>query len=883
MKKQDKDIQPPKWSLRLLRLFVRKDYREEIEGDMEELFYNNAQNFSYGKAKRIYAWETLGLVRSSLLKRWNKVHSINQYAMIKNYFTIGFRHIVRHKFFSAINILCLTIGITFSLLIGVYVLNQYNINASLKNVNNQYIIKSNWKVKEMGLDVTTFGPLAKTLKEEYPTLVANYYRFNPVTNVVSAGDKSFKENISIGDTSFISQYGFEVLYGNKQHPFADNNSAAITETMAMKLFGKKNAINNIFSVLTTHDGEKQDYKVSAVLKDISFNSITWLLGETYSVYVPTVGNRYYTGGDPAEGWNSAYEVSMIELQPGKTPKDLIIPLRQVLAKYTPENVQQNLTIEPAPVKDYYLDDHDGAARKMIMILSLTAVFILLMAVINFVNINIGTSSYRLKEIGLRKVFGSEKRQLILQFIIEAIALTPIAAILSLIAYELLRSVFSQVLNTNFQSIIHFNAKTIFYLLVLVLTTGFIAGVYPAFVLSSSKVINAVKGKIDTAKGGLALRKIMLTVQFTLAIVVFICALTVSKQVSYVFKKDIGYNKEQVIVITAFPKQWDSIGINRMTEIKNALMRLPSVKDASLSFEIPDRKPPNSTDMQPVNGDGRTVLITSCGADENYAATFGLKVLSGACFAQSGGYIPQQIVLNESAVKALGLPVESAVGKQVNIPSSPGVVLTVAGVVKDFNYSSLQEKIEPIAFFHVKDAQSYRYLSLKLNAQNMGEAVAGIRNKWKELSPGSPFEYIFMDEKFQSLYQSELQLKKASGIATILNLVIVFLGIFGVVTFTLIKRTKEIAVRKVLGADIKSIIVLFAKDYAWLMLLANIIAWPLSYLIADKWLQSYAYRITQDITPYLAVCLFIFFSAFLMIAIQCFKAGLANPVKSLRTE
>lgn len=813
-----------------------------------------------------------------------KNYPLNQYAMIKNYFTLGFRHILRHKFFSSINILCLAIGITFSLIIGVYVVNQYGINASLKNVNNQYIIKSNWKVKEMGLDITTFGSLAKTMREEYPTLVANYYRFNPVTNVVSAGDKNFKENIAIGDTTFINMYGFEVLYGNKQHPFADNNSAAITETMAMKLFGEKNAVNKVLSVLTTHDGEKQDYKVTAVLKDIPYNSVTYLLGETYSVYVPTVGNRYYSGGgDPGEDWNSPYEVARIELQPGKTPKDLAIPFKQVLAKYTPEKVQQNLTVELASVKNYYLNENDGAARRMIMILSLAALFILLMAVINFVNINIGTSSYRLKEIGLRKVFGGEKKQLILQFVIEAIALTLIAAILSLLAYELLRSVFSQVLNTKLPSIIHFNLKTLLYLVVLILITGFIAGIYPAFVLSSSRVINAVKGKIDTAKGGLTLRKIMLTVQFTLAIIVFICALTVSKQVSYVFNKDIGYNKEQVLVITAFPKQWDSVGINRMIGIKNALKQLPSVKNASLSFEIPDRKPPNSFDLQPVNGDGRNVLITACGADENYAATFGLKVLSGSCFAQSGGYIPQQTVLNESAVKALGLSVESAVGKQVSIPSSPGTTLTIAGVVKDFNYSSLQDKIGPIAFFHVKDARSYRYLSLKLNTANMGEAVTSIRNKWKELSPNSPFEYIFMDEKFQSLYQSELQLKKASGIATILNLVIVFLGIFGVVTFTLIKRTKEIAVRKVLGADIKSIIVLFAKDYAWLMLIANVIAWPVTYLLTSKWLEGYAYRINQDVIPYLIVCLFVFITAFAMIAVQCFKAGLANPLKSLRTE
>lgn len=803
--------------------------------------------------------------------------------MLKNYLTIALRHLGRHKFFSIINIACLALGITFSMIIGIYVFNQEGINAGLRNVSNQYIVKSRWKEKEMGLDVTSYGPLAKTMKEEYPALVANYYRYNPVTNVVSAGDKFFKEDIAIGDTTFISMYGFPVLYGNKEHPFTDNNSAVITETMAMKLFGEKNAVNKIISVLTTHNNEKQDYKVSAVIKDIPYNSVTHLLGSHFTVFVPTAGNRYYGGGDPAEGWNSAYEVSMIELQPGKTPKDLETPFKRVLAKYTPENTQKNLTVELAAVRNYYLNDQNSAARRMILALSTTAVFILLMAVINFVNINIGTSSYRLKEIGLRKVFGGVKVQLIVQFIVEAIILTVIAALISLVAYQLLRPVFKQVLNTEFESVFHFTSNTVFYLLALVFATGIIAGIYPAFVLSSSRVINAVKGKIDTARGGLGVRKTMLTFQFTLAIIIFICALTVSRQVSYVFSKDIGYDKEQVLVITAFPKRWDSVGTNRMIGIKNALLQMPAVKNASLSFEIPDRKPPNSTDMQLINGDGRTVLIPSCGIDEGYAATFGLKVLSGSCFVQSGGHIPNQIVLNESAAKALGLTPATAINRQIRVPSTPGTILTVAGVVKDFNYSSLQNKIEPIAFAHVQDWVAYRYLSLKLNTANIAETITLIKNKWKELSPGAPFEYQFMDEKFQSMYQSELQLKKAANIATALNLIIVFLGITGIVAFTLTRRNKEIAVRKVLGAGPAQIIYLFIKEYAWLILIANIIAWPLAYAVTNKWLENYAYRIQQNISPYLLVCAFIFITAFALIGAQCFKAASANPVRSLRAE
>ena len=803
--------------------------------------------------------------------------------MLKNYFTIAFRNLTRHKFFTAINILCLALGITFSFIIGVYVLDQYGINASLKNAGRQYIIKSDWKVKEMGLEMTTFGSLAKTLKDEYPGLVANYYRYNPVTNVVSAGEQSFKENIAIGDTSFVTMYGFPLLYGDPRHPFTDNSSAVITETMATKLFGNSNATGKIISVLTTVKGTKQQYKVSAVLKDIPYNSVTHLFGDTYSVFVPTVGNNYYGGGDPAEGWSGAYEAAAIELNPGVSPKDLAVPLRQLLAKYTDENIQKNLTVQLAPVKDYYLKDHNGAALRMIRILSSAAAFILLMAVINFVNINIGTSAYRLKEIGLRKVFGGARKQLMTQFITEALLLTGVSAVVSLVLYELLRPVFNEILNTTFDSVIHFKTGAVLYLVVLVFITGFIAGIYPAFVLSSSRIINAVRGKIDTATGAQTLRKGMLVTQFTLATIIFICAVTVSKQVSYIFSKDIGYNKEQVLVLTVFPKQWDSAGVSRMMGIKNALMQLSVVKNASLSFEIPDRKPPGSIDMQPVNGDGRTVLITSCGADENYAATFGLQVLTGSCFSPGGGFIPNQVVVNESAIKALGLTAGTAINRQIKIPSSPGTIVTIAGVVKDYNYSSLQEPIGPIAFFNVRDWNAYRYLSLKLNTTQIAETLTLIKNKWKELAPNTPFEYTFMDEKFAALYRSEKQLKTAADIATVVNLVIIFLGIFGVVTITLIKRTKEIAVRKVLGARVRHIIILFTKDYAWLIIIANLVACPITYIICNKWLQGYAYRINQSVTPYLLVCLVIFLSSLCMIAVQCIKAGIANPVKSLKTE
>jgi ABC-type antimicrobial peptide transport system permease subunit len=321
----------------------------------------------------------------------------------------------------------------------------------------------------------------------------------------------------------------------------------------------------------------------------------------------------------------------------------------------------------------------------------------------------------------------------------------------------------------------------------------------------------------------------------------------------------------------------------MENMKSALQQLSVVKDASLSFEVPDRKPPNAIDLLPVeSSNNQPVFISGTIADKDYATTFGLHLKSGTFFNQQEATIPGQIVLNESAAKALGFTAQSAVGKQVRWLSA-NITLTVSGVVKDFNYSSLQQKIEPVAFTNVEDALAYRFLTVKLNTSNMADAINQVKEKWKSILPASPFEYSFMDDNFQSLYKSELQLKSATDIATILNFLIVFMGIFGVVAFTLAKRSKEIAVRKVLGAGVKNIVFLFIKEYALLILIANIIAWPIAYSMVNHWLQNYAYRAEQTITPYLFAGAFVFIVAFIFIGLQSLKTASANPVESLRSE
>lgn len=795
--------------------------------------------------------------------------------MLKNYLLIAVRHLRRHKLYSAINIFCLAIGITFSMLIGVYIINQKNVNASLRNAGNQYFIKSNWKVKNMGLPITTVAPLPKQLKEKYPQLVANYYRFNPVTNVVSAGDKHFKENIAICDTTLVSMYGFELLHGDPQRAFRNNSSAVITEKMAIKLFGTVNAIDKIISLSNTTSG-KQDFAVTAVLKTMPFNTVNNSVDPGgYNVFVPFEGNQYFQGGSQQDAWNNIYNIGLIEFTPTAKPAAVNAAAQQLLSQHLPDDLKGLLQPEFVPLKEYYLKDNNAAVQKMILVLSIIAAFILLMAIINFVNINIGTSSYRLKEIGLRKVFGGARKQLIFQHLTESLVITLLAAVLSVFSYEMVRPVFDKVLNTSLDRFWEFDMTKIGLLVLLVILIGFISGIYPAFVLSATTVINSVKGKIVNATGGLWLRKGLLVIQFSLAIFIFIAALNVSKQVAYFFNKDLGYDKEQLLVITAFPKQWDSVGVQKMKMIKTGLKELAVVKNASLSFEVPDRTPPATIDLIPA-GASKQIVVPFITVDEDYASAFGLQNKEGSFFASSNT-VQNEIVLNETAAKDLN----TAVGNIVKMPN--GTEFLVKGIVKDFNYSSFQQAIGPVAFIHVNTFMQYRYLSVKLQPGDMSKAVEQVKTKWKAISPSSPFEYTFMDDRFQALYNSELQLKRATNVATTLNFLIVLMGIFGVVAFTLARRNKEIAVRKVLGAGAKNILLLFIKDYAWLILIANVIAWPLAYLVTNNWLQNYNYRIGQSIYSYLTVCLLVFVLAFLLISLQCLRTATSNPVKSLRSE
>ncbi|GAB4027645.1 ABC transporter permease [Spirosoma gilvum] len=805
--------------------------------------------------------------------------------MLQNYLKIALRNLRQRRFYALVTLLGLTVGITFLLLIGNYIQGELAVNKTLRNVNQQYLIQSRWKEPTMGMDITSLGLLGPTLKQRYPNLVANYYRFYGVTAIVSNGDKHFRESIEVGDSTLVSMFGFPLAYGDPKTAMLAPNSIVITEAMALKLFGRTNVLRQPVTVQTPLGG-KQIFTVTGVLQEPPRNSVLDLLPTRDQIFIPMRDVGYFTPKASIDSWQNQYIPNYLELQPGVTADQLTKPLTDVLANYAPPGYKENLHTYLSPLTTFYLEANNGLVEKMVLALTLIGVFILLMAVVNFVNITIGMSATRIREIGVRKALGGLKKQLIGQFLTESLLLTAGATVLALGCHEIFRPMFASILERSIPSFISWSPVAYGTLIGLVLLIAVLAGSYPAFILSNLPSVESLKGKLTASvQKGIGLRRALIVFQFTVAIFVFVGAMVVGRQVTYFFKKDLGYTKDQVLTVASVPRDWSPAGVQRMEGIRNQLARVPGVSDVSFSFIIPDGRSSGSGQVFRHGQDStKAATIEVLTSDERFAQTYGLQLHSGQFFnAKGGGYDSTEVVLNESAVKALGWnDPAKAIGQQVRFYGG-GYPLKIGGILKDFHFNSLHQTIKPLIFINVRSNPVYRYFSFRLRPGQLPETVAAIGQEWARLFPDAPFEYSFMDDTLQKLYQTELQLQKASRLATTLALIIVLLGVLGLVSLNVTRRTKEIGIRKVLGANTIGIVNLFMKEFVLILLMANLIAWPLAYYLLRDWLTHFAYRIDLGWSPFALVAVVLALLTALVVSTQAIRAALANPVKSLRSE
>jgi len=807
--------------------------------------------------------------------------------MIINYLKIAWRNLIRNRAFTFINIFGLSLGIAFVMLTGGFVWQELHVNDGLKDNARTYIIQSKWKDPNMGLEFTTLAPFSRALKEQAPGLVEDYYHHDGITSIVSKGNKKFSEGLQVGDTSFISMFGFPLLQGDAKHPFNGPFSLVLTAAKANKYFGRTDVVGETLT-LNSFSGGKQDFTITAVMKDPPFNTVTyWGAGAKVDVnefFLPAESLRFFGRDAGFTAWANAFIISYVKLKPGARPEDLKPIVDRLLKTNVAPDVQQNLSVHFAALDDYYLSIGNGSARKLIYTLSAITLFMLLMAIVNFINISIGHSVTRLKEIGVRKTMGGSRMQLIFQFMAESILVVAIATGIGLICYGLFRPYFGEMVGTELPHLDAFPRVMMLAPVLLAFAIGGIAGIYPAFVLSGQPAAGSLKGKLRTVGEKVYLRKGLILVQFVTAIVVFIAAIMVDRQVDFFLKKDLGYVKEQVVTAKV-PRDWTPQGYQKLAAMRDEMARLSVVRNISLSYEIPDGASAGSSLIFRSGQDStQGVISTSLFTDEHYISTYKIPLVAGAFFNEKGGAPdPQGLVFNETAAKALGWKdARSALGGQVRFQGGTSV-FTVIGVVKDFHFGPKNEVIRPMFFVHLQNNPVYRYFSFRVAPGDMGKTMAALQQKWNALLPDAPFEYVFMDDVLAKLYPLELEMRKASRAATLFSLIIVLLGVFGLVTLSVNRRAKEMGVRKVLGASVVQVVGLFTREFSMLMILSNLVAWPLAWLLISKWSGQYAYRVDLDLIPFFIVasCLAILVGA--VILFRTWHMATESPTKSLRSE
>lgn len=792
--------------------------------------------------------------------------------MFRNYIKTAWRNLKKSKVFSSINILGLTIGITVCLMIFLFIINEFSFDKFHKDGDRIYrVMRGFTRDGEQAEVAYLSGQHAPALLNDFKGQIEKVIRISTNDNFVTIGDRSFHEKkVLDADSNFFNFFTFPLIEGNSSTALKNPNSVVLTETTAKKYFGSvKDAINKVITL----DQELQ-LKVTAIAKDAPSNSHF-----DFDMVVPLENYR-------DRGWmtqwinNGVYTYVLLAPQVSEATIEKQFP--QFVEKYLGAELRKygfSWTLSLTPLKDVYFNNaaFDGVKhgdKTVVYIFLSIAILILLVACINFMNLSTIRAAERSKEVGLRKVLGALRNNLIWQFIGESVLLTTISCLLSLVLLFLVMPWYDQLL--GYSLMVSWNTLPIYLFLTgVIIVVGFLAGSYPAFFLSAFSPIQALKGKLKLGKGGASFRQALVVVQFSISVFLILGTIIITKQMLYVKNKQLGYNEEQTLVVRI-----DNNDIYRNINVfKNSLQNKSSVHSVSaMSGEPGGFFDGYVFDVQdhPEKWNARTEF-----ADFEFVKTLGLKVIAGRDLsAQYPTDTTKAVLINQTAAAKLGWTPEQAVGKWIQNTVSDTAKRMIVGVVNDFNFQSLKQNIEPLV---ISPATDRRVILVHLNQGNITSAVALVKNEYEKVAPGYPFEYSFLDQQFNDMYQKDVRQQKILTVFAVLAIFVACLGLFGLASFTATKRIKEIGVRKVLGSSVQGIVMLLSKDLLKPVIIATFIALPLGYYAMDKWLQNFAYKTTLNWWIFVLAAGLTFIIALFTVGIKAVKAAVANPVESLRTE
>jgi putative ABC transport system permease protein len=717
----------------------------------------------------------------------------------------------------------------------------------------------------------TSAPYAPALQTDYPQDIEAVLRVLPTDGLVTYGDKSFREeNIYLADANFFDFFSYPLLEGDPALALQDPHSIVITQAMAQKYFGDENPLGKTLII-----DQELEFHITGVLDEFPSNTH---LKFDFLASVDLLKNRSWF----SNWWSNSF-FTYVMLREGIAPGDVISRLPDFMEKYLGKDFERSgrrmgLTLEALP--DIYLNNQSTfdkiphGDRQVIYLFTLIALFILLIAAINYMNLATARSSKRAMEVGLRKVMGAYRRNLLLQFLSESVILTFISVILAIGLLELILPYFNDLFNLDL-SLRNFTGKGALLLLAGILFTGIISGSYPAVFLSSFRPVEVMKGVLP-GSGNAVMRKMLVTAQFAISIALIAFTVVIFRQMNFISGQKLGFDEEQVILV---PMTNDAIYRER-ERFKNELLREPGIVSVSAVSGAPGGfHDYYSFGVQ--NEPEKKLRMRTVFTDENYLGTFNIPLIAGRNFSpERAADVNGAVILNESAVRELGWSAEEAPGKVlVNFPLG-SLQQTVIGVVKDYHFSSLKLKIQPLAIT-MNDMQ--RVFAIKVRPGNLQERLTAIEKAWDVSAPGFPFEYEFLDRALENLYRAERKQQVIFSVFAFVAISIACLGLFGLATYAAEQRTREIGIRKVLGASAGGLVMLLSKDFLKLVIIAFALAVPVSYYAMKQWLQDFAYRITIDAGIFLLAGSIALLIALATVSYQAIKAALANPVEALRYE
>lgn len=791
--------------------------------------------------------------------------------MIRNYLKIAFRNLVKNKAFSLINILGLTIGITVCMMIYLFIMNEFSVDSFHKQGRNMYRVM---RIYDPSKPATSYlsGPYAPALLNDYPNEIKKVVRVMATDGTIGVSDKMFSEKkLYLADAGFFTLFSFPLLKGDPATVLKDPASVVLTEATAKKYFGSDDPIGKVVE-LSKH----LQLRVTGIAKNVPSNSHL-----NFDLVVPLSN---YSKEDWFNVWVNNNFFTYVLLNKSTDEAQLEKGFPQFMDKYMGKDMarmgaKQGLTL--TPLSDIYFEsasDFDNVKhgdKKVVYIFLSIAVLILLIACINFMNLSTIRAVERSKEVGLRKVMGAMRNHLIWQFIGESILLTSISCIFSMALLQLCMPFYNQLLGYTLS--MSWGAWPIYiFLLGVIVVVGFLAGSYPAFFLSAFSPIEALKGKLRLGKGGSLFRQAMVVTQFSISVFLIIGTIIIMNQMNYIKHKELGYEQEQTVIV---PINNGDIYNNR-NSFKNELQNSNSIASVSLA----SGEPGGFFDQHTFEAEGRNGQIWKSRtefADFEFVKTLGLKIIAGRDL--SGQYstdTTDAVLINRTAAATLGFSPEEAVGKWVKNTVRDNSQRRIVGVVEDFNFLSLKENMDALV---ISPKEDWRVIIIKVKPGNIPSAIKTIEDAYGKVASGYPFEYSFLDQKFDELYKTDLRQQTILMVFSGLAIFIACLGLFGLASFTAAKRIKEIGVRKVLGSTAHGIVVLLSKDLLKPVLLATIIAIPAGYYAMNIWLQNFAYRIPLHWWIFVLAAAITISIALFTVSVKAVKAALANPAESLRAE